>query len=142
MQKMRRERRQQTCICKCLGMPALPDGHLVQVGIRPEHARLTVKNKGTINANADMVEELGAGRLCNLMFEDIPLCVLTEDRPQLAMGDPVGVHLPPDRIHLFDSVTEKRIEMATSIVNGRIKQQDGSAAQREGQSSASRAENL
>jgi len=100
-------------------VPALPDGHLVQIGIRPEHARLTAKGQGTIDANADMIEELGAGRLCNLMFEDIPLCVLTDDRPDLATGDAVGVHWSPDRIHLFDSATERRIETRSSPVNGR-----------------------
>jgi len=91
-------------------LPALPEGHLVQIGIRPEHLRLTARGQGTIDAAVDMIEELGASRLCNLVFEDIPLCLLTDDRPDLAPGAPVGVYLPADRIHLFDSASQRRIE--------------------------------
>ena len=90
-------------------MPDLPDGHLVQIGIRPEHAALVRQGQGAIDAQVDIIEELGASRLCNLTFEDIPFCVLTEDRPDLAAGTTVGINLPPDRIHLFDSSTEKKI---------------------------------
>ena len=90
-------------------LPDLQDGHLVQIGIRPEHASLVRPGHGTIDARVDVIEELGASRLCNLHFEDIAFCVLTEDRPDLAPGTAVGLRLPSDRIHLFDSVTEKKV---------------------------------
>ena len=70
---------------------------------------MTRQGQGAIDAQVDIIEELGASRLCNLTFEDIPFCVLTEDRPDLAAGTTVGINLPPDRIHLFDSSTEKKI---------------------------------
>jgi sn-glycerol 3-phosphate transport system ATP-binding protein len=89
--------------------PDLPDGHLVHLGIRPEHATLVRAGEGMIDAQVDMIEELGASRLCNLMFEDIPICVLTEDRPELAAGSTVGLDFPPQRIHLFDAATGRRI---------------------------------
>jgi sn-glycerol 3-phosphate transport system ATP-binding protein len=89
--------------------PNLPDGHLVHLGIRPEHATLVRAGGGLIDAQVDMIEELGASRLCNLMFEDIPICVLTEERPELAAGETVGLDFPPERIHLFDAVTGRRI---------------------------------
>ncbi len=90
-------------------VPDLRDGHLVQIGIRPEHVSLVSRGKGTIDAQIDMIEELGSSRLCNLLFEDIPFCALTEDRPNLASGASVGLHLPPDRIHLFDAATQRKI---------------------------------
>jgi sn-glycerol 3-phosphate transport system ATP-binding protein len=90
-------------------LPDLPDGHLVHLGIRPEHATLVPAGGGTIDAQVDMIEELGASRLCNLMFEDIPICVLTEERPDFVAGATVGLDFPPHRIHLFDAMTGKRI---------------------------------
>ena len=92
----------------------LPDGHMVQIGIRPEHTSLVAKGSGTIDAQVDLIEELGSSRLCNLLFEDIPVAVLTEDRPNLAVGDTVGLHFDPERMHLFDAKTEKRIATAVS----------------------------
>ncbi len=89
--------------------PNLSDGHLVHLGIRPEHTTLVRAGAGTIDAQIDMIEELGASRLCNLLFEDIPICVLTEERPDLATGTTVGVDLHPQRLHLFDAATGRRI---------------------------------
>ncbi len=88
----------------------LTDGHLVQIGIRPEHARLVPPGQGLFDARVDMIEELGAQRLCNLMFEDIPFCLLTDDRPDLAAGAAVGVQFPSDRAHVFGSADGKRID--------------------------------
>ena len=96
--------------------PNLPDGHLVHLGIRPEHATLVRAGAGTIDAQVDMIEELGASRLCNLLFEDIPICVLTEERPDLAAGATVGLDFPPQRIHLFDAVTGRRIPNDLALV--------------------------
>ena len=100
-------------------LPDLLDGHLVQIGIRPEHATFARHGQGVIDAHVDMIEELGASRLCNFLYEDIPFCVLTEDRPDLAAGAAVGLCLPPERIHLFDSETEKRVATGISPANGR-----------------------
>ncbi|MCB6180164.1 sn-glycerol-3-phosphate ABC transporter ATP-binding protein UgpC [Rhodobacter sp. Har01] len=96
-------------------MPVLEDGHLVQLGIRPEHARLTPRGRGVIEAQVDMIEDLGAQRLCNLMFEDMPFCVLIEARPPLPAGTPVGLDIPAEHIHLFDAASERRIEIALPL---------------------------
>jgi sn-glycerol 3-phosphate transport system ATP-binding protein len=90
----------------------LTDGHLVQLGIRPEHARLVAPGQGLFDARVDMIEELGAQRLCNLLFEDIPFCLLTDDRPDLAPGALVGVQVAADRAHLFDASHGRRIDPA------------------------------
>jgi sn-glycerol 3-phosphate transport system ATP-binding protein len=97
---------------RCLPVSAvqgLTDGQLVQLGIRPEHARLVPQGQGLFDARVDLIEELGAARLCNLMFEDIPFCLLTDNRPDLVAGDSVGVQFGSDRLHLFDAVTGRRL---------------------------------
>ncbi|MES2916480.1 MAG: sn-glycerol-3-phosphate ABC transporter ATP-binding protein UgpC [Pseudomonadota bacterium] len=86
------------------------DGLMVQVGIRPEHARMVPAGQGLFDARVDMIEELGAERLCNLLFEDIPFSLLTEARPALVPGAVVGVAFDPDQTHLFDAATGARID--------------------------------
>lgn len=86
------------------------DGLVVQIGVRPEQAELVAPGRGLFDAKVDMIEELGAARLCNLLFEDIPFCIVTEARPTLAAGDVVGVHVAPERTHLFDAITGRRID--------------------------------
>jgi len=88
---------------------AVANDTMVQLGIRPEHARLVPPGSGLFDAHLDMIEELGATRLCNLLFEDIPFCVLTEDRPDLASGSVVGVQFRAEQVHLFDPASGKRL---------------------------------
>lgn len=88
----------------------LPDGALVHVGFRPEQTELVSAGQGSFDARLDMVEEMGAARLCNLLFDDIPITVVTEDRPTLAAGATVGVRLAQRNMHLFDAGTGKRID--------------------------------
>lgn len=88
----------------------LRDGLMVQIGIRPEHARMVSAGQGLFDARVDMIEELGAERLCNLLFEDIPFSLLTDARPTLAPGAVVGVGFDLDQAHLFDAGTGARIE--------------------------------
>jgi sn-glycerol 3-phosphate transport system ATP-binding protein len=92
------------------------DGLMVQIGIRPEHARMVPAGQGLFDARVDMIEELGAERLCNLLFEDIPFSLLTESRPTLASGAVVGIGFGLEHIHLFDAKTGTRIEgVATGV---------------------------
>jgi sn-glycerol 3-phosphate transport system ATP-binding protein len=86
------------------------DGLMVQVGIRPEHARMVPAGQGLFDARVDMIEELGAERLCNLLFEDIPFSLLTEARPNLASGAVVGIGFGLEHTHLFDAETGARID--------------------------------
>jgi sn-glycerol 3-phosphate transport system ATP-binding protein len=98
----------------------LTDGHLVQLGIRPEHARLVPAGQGLFDTRVDMIEELGAQRQCNLMFEDIPFCLLTDDRPGLAPGARVGVQFPSDRVHVFDAGQGRRIDAPAPGIRGPV----------------------
>ncbi len=97
------------------GGEGLRDGLMVQVGIRPEHARMVSPGRGRFDARIDMIEELGAARLCNLVFEDIPFSLLTDARPALAPGAVVGVGFGPGQTHLFDAGTGARIETGAGV---------------------------
>ena len=85
-------------------------GRLVQIGIRPEALTMVPAGQGTLNASFEFVEELGAGRLYHLMFEDLTISVLAADRQTLTAGAPVGMHIPATAVHLFDADTGKRVE--------------------------------
>ena len=62
-----------------------------------------------IEAQLDVIEELGAARLCNLSVEDIPFSLVTDSRPSLATGTAVGITFATDQIHIFDGKTGRRI---------------------------------
>lgn len=92
------------------GDSGITDGQLVQLGIRPEHAALTAAGRGMIEARLDIVEELGAARLCNLSVEDIPFSLVTDTRPGFAPGASVGIKFEADQVHVFDGQTGVRID--------------------------------
>ena len=96
--------------------PALATRHhgkFVQIGIRPEAITMVPAGHGTLNATFEFVEELGAGRLYHLMFEDLSIAVLASDRQSLVRGATVGMHIPAGAVHLFDADTGKRVEAAS-----------------------------
>jgi sn-glycerol 3-phosphate transport system ATP-binding protein len=106
----------------------LADGQLVQIGLRPEHAVLAPAGQGLLDARVDMIEELGAARLCNLLVEDIPFSLLTEARPDLASGEAVGLQLDMDRLHIFDAASGVRIDPGSRGLNPGDARQELSAA--------------
>jgi sn-glycerol 3-phosphate transport system ATP-binding protein len=85
------------------------DGALVQVGFRPEQTELVDSGQGLFDARFDMLEEMGAARLCHLLFEDIPVAVMTESRPSFSPGARVGVRIQCKHLHFFDAATGLRI---------------------------------
>jgi sn-glycerol 3-phosphate transport system ATP-binding protein len=57
-----------------------------------------------------LVEELGAARLCSLRVEDITFSLVTETRPSVAAGAVLGIGFSPERVHLFDGQTGRRLD--------------------------------
>jgi len=92
----------------------LRDGHLLQLGIRPEHAGLCAAGKGHVDASVEMIEELGASRLWNLKIEDIPFSLLAEERPTQAHEGNLGVTFDVRHAHLFDGQSGKRVAPKTT----------------------------
>ena len=88
------------------------DGAVI-LGIRPEHlTRGRSGTPGTLTARVQAVETLGAdtfvhAKLGETGSDDIVFRVPGHDRP--AEGTVVALAVDPDRLHLFDSTTQRRI---------------------------------
>ncbi len=96
-------------------MAVAHDGVLVQVGMRPEHLTLTEAGRGMIPARFDFAEETGAGRMYHLLFEDLPLTVVSAEKHRFAEGQMVGLTVPPERLHLFDAKTNRRLGAVAGV---------------------------
>jgi ABC-type sugar transport system ATPase subunit len=100
---------QQLALPNGLGSP----GDRVVVGIRPEHLALVDADAQDLEATVALVEELGAEEIVHLRLasEDdaaVPLVVRTTGASKLEPGDPTGVRIDPQRLHLFDPDTGVR----------------------------------
>lgn len=75
-----------------------------QVGIRPEHLRLTPPDGGAGNGEVEAVERLGSETLAHVRLS--PTAVVVARLPGLiavARGDRVGITAEPDHLHWFDA---------------------------------------
>ncbi|WGV15545.1 ABC transporter ATP-binding protein [Fuscovulum ytuae] len=92
---------------------ALEDDEMVQIGFRPEQTLLLGPGQGDFDATVEMVEELGASRLCHLLFEDIPVAVLTDERPSFLAGARVGLRIAVEHMHFFEVASGRRVGQKT-----------------------------
>ena len=92
----------------------LPDytGKGLTLGIRPEHFELTEKQDGVMHLNVDHVELLGADTLVHghVGEEKTSLTVRMTDIYHFAKGTKLSLTVSPQKMHLFDKNTGKRIE--------------------------------
>lgn len=85
-------------------MAANRDGLPVQIGLRPEEIALTRRGMtGSLSTRFDFVEELGPNRLYHLLYEDLPLSVLSADDIHPVAGAHLDLHIPMGAVHLFDA---------------------------------------
>ncbi|MGH1427656.1 MAG: ABC transporter ATP-binding protein [Arenicella sp.] len=81
-------------------------GESVKVGIRPEHIQVVEKGKGHVNANVDLVENLGREIYCHLRLssdKSVGLISCLNGDAKVKANEQVGLHFDIDRICLFDS---------------------------------------
>ncbi|AGT08583.1 sn-glycerol-3-phosphate import ATP-binding protein UgpC [Paracoccus aminophilus] len=81
----------------------------VTLGVRAEDLRPAATG---LPFRLDFIEELGAQRLVHGHVDGQPLVLSLE--PQIPVQDKMHLAVAPDRLHLFDTVSGKRIEMAQS----------------------------
>ena len=62
------------------------------------------------DASFDFFEELGPARLYHFRFEDLMIAVLSSDKPPVQVGQPMGLKIAPEAVHLFSADTGKRLE--------------------------------
>ena len=91
-------------------------GRLVQIGLRPEALSLVSAGMGAFDATFDFVEELGPARLYHFRFEDLMIAVLSADKPPVQVGQPMGLKIAPEAVHLFAADTGKRLEAPQKAV--------------------------
>jgi len=82
----------------------------VILGIRPEH--LVLDEKGQIKVEVDLLEQLGSNTLVHGRLEGTqsPIVVSLDGIQTIDAGVILSFDAPPLALHLFDTVTEKRIE--------------------------------
>jgi sn-glycerol 3-phosphate transport system ATP-binding protein len=87
-------------------------GKEVILGIRPEHFELAEETEGLMHLRVDHVELLGADTLVHGHFrEDKTLLTLRlPDIYNFKKGTKLSLTVSPQKMHLFDKETEKRIE--------------------------------
>jgi ABC-type sugar transport system ATPase subunit len=79
------------------------------VGVRPEHVRLDPA--ATLRGTVTLVEHLGHETLVNCHAGEVRIVVRQgAEMPTPALGDEVGLDLPPEHRHRFDPVTERRVQ--------------------------------
>ena len=91
----------------------LPDygGKQVTLGIRPEHFELTEQKEGAMHLSVNHVELLGADTVVHGHFGD-EKTLLTARLPDIyhfKKGSTLSLTVSPQKMHLFDKDTEKRI---------------------------------
>ena len=83
----------------------LPQGHEIQLGVRPEHL---VSGSGlALTMTIDVVEQLGATSF--VIGSPAPgLTLVVEERSiRPRVGDSITVHLPPNRVLFFDATGQR-----------------------------------
>jgi len=78
------------------------------LGIRPEHIDV-VATGGLVpsaQAKADVVEYLGNEELLHIIVAGVDVVAVVSSDRNVRPGDIVTLHLPLDKIHLFDATTE------------------------------------
>jgi multiple sugar transport system ATP-binding protein len=84
----------------------------VIVGIRPEHIKLSpagVQSDGTLAGEVDVVELTGAECCVSVTTDCGNIVIRVPPETPLRRGENVGLRFQVERVHLFDSVSGKRL---------------------------------
>lgn len=77
------------------------------LGLRAEDLRLAAPGEASVALRIDHIEELGAQRLIHGSVDDQSLILVLS--PSEPLADILAVHIPPQRLHIFDTLTGKRL---------------------------------
>ena len=105
------ERKSVRCADQLLPLPpnsAAAPGQAVTVGIRP--LDMALDNASPLRGRVEFVENTGAERHIHVEFASRNIRIVSADRPDCQRDDRLGLHIPPERIHLFDNGTGQRID--------------------------------
>jgi sn-glycerol 3-phosphate transport system ATP-binding protein len=91
------------------GLPAWA-GEKVVLGVRPEHLELHGRREGGIQLIVDHVELLGADTLVHGRCGSMALTVRLPDVHRIEKQTTIALCASPEKLHLFDPETKKRVE--------------------------------
>jgi multiple sugar transport system ATP-binding protein len=83
------------------------EGQTLVYGIRPEHVEIT---EDGANAELLVIEPTGPETLLYIAFAGAHWNVLTRERPAARPGDRLSLSPQPERIHLFDKQSGRRLD--------------------------------
>ena len=87
----------------------------VVVGVRPEDMKLLSSDNGAqdnmLRARVTLVVPTGSYTFVEVSNDKISLLVRVNPDRQFTLEQPVLVYFPTNKLHVFDSVTERRIEL-------------------------------
>lgn len=86
---------------------AIAEGRSFTLGIRPED--LQIDDSGAA-ARVTLIEPTGAESQFSVVLGGATVLVTTRERLTVHVGDRIGLHANPHRIHAFDTETGQRIE--------------------------------
>ncbi len=94
------------------------DGRRVTLGIRPEDLQVAEVEGAMASLSVDLVEQLGADTLVHGHFgsDRTDLTLRLSGVRQLRAGEPLPLAVAPDRLHLFDRQTGRRLAPAQEAV--------------------------
>ncbi len=90
----------------------ISEGRVVQLGIRPEHLRLTLGESSTgAVGTVEVVEPWPSARVqyVHLRLEGLSLVAQAAQEMPIARGDRLSLALDPERLHLFDAATGRNL---------------------------------
>ncbi|MBC2808224.1 ABC transporter ATP-binding protein [Rhizobium ruizarguesonis] len=91
------------------GLASAADGRPLVAGIRPEHIELASEGKPAMDATVIVDEPTGAETQIALRLQGEEILATFRDRLAVRAGDTLPVHLPLDRLYLFDKASGLRI---------------------------------
>ena len=82
----------------------------IMLGIRPENITITKESKDyAIQAEVDVVEPLGRENIFHLKVNGKPLIAVSITNRDLNVGEKVWISFDTNRIHIFDKISQKKI---------------------------------
>ncbi|MFB6111809.1 MAG: ABC transporter ATP-binding protein [Halobacteriaceae archaeon] len=88
------------------------------LGIRPEHVEIhedPTEAETAFVASVDVVENLGDSQVVYFEFESFEFLAIIDPGRSVAVGEEVGVALPPDHLHLFDGLGPNAERISRSV---------------------------
>jgi len=80
------------------------DTNTTRIGIRPEHVQIIAPGKGALDVTVQVKEQLGGESYLYTSSDEVANFVVKTDGDEpTTVGAKIGLHLPGERLHQFDS---------------------------------------